>query len=69
MAGSSGFLSTCISMLDFIIWGATGFTGSLACASVAGVQSQFFSCTLPNGGKKRDCRCASKSRSHLSRWS
>jgi hypothetical protein len=34
-------------MLDLILWGATGFTGSLATAYLAGDASKFFSCGIP----------------------
>lgn len=38
---------------DVIIWGATGFTGSLATAAMAGHTAPFFSCKLPNAGHQR----------------
>uniref|UniRef100_A0A7S1S878 Saccharopine dehydrogenase NADP binding domain-containing protein n=1 Tax=Alexandrium catenella TaxID=2925 RepID=A0A7S1S878_ALECA len=38
---------------DLVIWGATGFTGQLATAALAGKSEAFFSCKLPNPGVAR----------------
>mmetsp|Transcript_53500 Transcript_53500/g.171443 ORF Transcript_53500/g.171443 Transcript_53500/m.171443 type:complete len:433 (-) Transcript_53500:196-1494(-) len=38
---------------DIVIWGATGFTGQLATAALAGHTAPFFSCKLPNPGAPR----------------
>ena len=39
--------------LDVIVWGATGFTGQLVTAALAGYQPDFYSCKLPNPGTAR----------------
>eukprot|EP00440_Ansanella_granifera_P055020 gb/GFBE01059643.1/.p1 GENE.gb/GFBE01059643.1/~~gb/GFBE01059643.1/.p1 ORF type:complete len:443 (+),score=71.55 gb/GFBE01059643.1/:1-1329(+) len=48
---------------DVVIWGATGFTGRLVTAAMAGCQEPFFSCSLPNPGRPRGVRYALAGRS------
>jgi len=38
---------------DLVVWGATGFTGKLVTAALAGKQEAFLSCRLPNPGSPR----------------
>ncbi|CAK0788742.1 unnamed protein product, partial [Prorocentrum cordatum] len=39
--------------LDLVFWGATGFTGRLSVAAMAGHAASFYSCHLPNVGSPR----------------
>eukprot|EP00933_Yihiella_yeosuensis_P061992 TRINITY_DN64895_c0_g1_i1.p1 TRINITY_DN64895_c0_g1~~TRINITY_DN64895_c0_g1_i1.p1 ORF type:complete len:437 (+),score=72.29 TRINITY_DN64895_c0_g1_i1:32-1342(+) len=48
---------------DVVIWGATGFTGRLVTAAIAGHTAPFYSCTLPNPGYSRGVRYALAGRS------